>query len=279
MAIINPPNEQVKTLRGVHLYHADLSSCSQRVRIALEEKGVPWVSHLLDLAKDEHVRSDFPSINPKGLVPVLVHDGVVHVESADILNYIDANFDGPALQAGDPASTAQWVARCNAQQGALKITSFEFLFKPKARKNARELQRFAQLQQANPELLAFHQQFSSQQGLPQAKIQQAVDHILADIKALDQQLEQQPYIAGEAFSLADVAWMVSAHRYNMMGFPNERFPHYQAWFRRVAQRPSYTTALRQWEPNSVSRLLQIYTAFRRLRGNDLRTYLPQPGTL
>jgi len=42
--------------------------------------------------------------NPKALVPVLVHDGVVITESSDIIDYLDQHFPtNPPLRPSDPA--------------------------------------------------------------------------------------------------------------------------------------------------------------------------------
>ena len=54
MPLYPSPNAEVKGFRGLHLYHFVMSNCSQRVRIALEEKGLPWVSHHLNLGMNEH---------------------------------------------------------------------------------------------------------------------------------------------------------------------------------------------------------------------------------
>ena len=83
--IVTPTNKGVTELAGLHLYHADMSNCSMRVRMTLEEKNLPWTSHHLDLRKKEAVTPEYFGIHPKGLVPTLVHDGVVHIESNEII--------------------------------------------------------------------------------------------------------------------------------------------------------------------------------------------------
>lgn len=80
---------EVAAWRGLHLLHFQGSSCSQKVRVLLREKGLVWVSHPVNLAADAHVSPWFLGVNSRGVVPVLVHDGVVHVESNDILEYLD----------------------------------------------------------------------------------------------------------------------------------------------------------------------------------------------
>jgi len=58
-----------------HVLHYSGSSCSQKLRIFLNLKGIPWESHPIDLPSNENFRPWFLGINPRGLVPVLVHDG------------------------------------------------------------------------------------------------------------------------------------------------------------------------------------------------------------
>ena len=82
--------EEVRSWTGLHLLHFQSSTCSQKVRILLREKGLAWTSHPINLAAQKHVTPWFLGINPRGVVPVLVHDGRVHVESNDILAYLDA---------------------------------------------------------------------------------------------------------------------------------------------------------------------------------------------
>jgi len=96
--IVNPTNKSVTELKGLHLFHADISNCSMRVRMALAEKNLEWTSHHLDLRKKETVTPEYFGIHPKGLVPTLVHDGVVHIESNEIIEYLDRAFPDPPLQ-------------------------------------------------------------------------------------------------------------------------------------------------------------------------------------
>ena len=58
MPAIETTNEEVKTFKGLHLYHFWLSSCAQRVRIVLGEKGLEWTGHEIDLEKQEHATEE-----------------------------------------------------------------------------------------------------------------------------------------------------------------------------------------------------------------------------
>ena len=81
--------QEVTSWTGLTLLHGEMSSCSQKVRVLMREKGLTYISRPIDLAANEHTKPWYLGINPRGVVPVLVHDGVVHIESNDILAYLD----------------------------------------------------------------------------------------------------------------------------------------------------------------------------------------------
>uniref|UniRef100_A0A915AVY7 maleylacetoacetate isomerase n=1 Tax=Parascaris univalens TaxID=6257 RepID=A0A915AVY7_PARUN len=74
------------------LYSYWRSSCSWRVRAALELKGIEYVYKPIDLLKDEHLSEEFLKINPLGRVPALVIDGATLVESFAILEYLEEKY-------------------------------------------------------------------------------------------------------------------------------------------------------------------------------------------
>ena len=91
--------KEVLEWRGINLLHFSGSSCSQKTRIFLNLKGIDWISHPVNLAAGENYSDWFLGINPRGLVPVLVDDGDVHIESNDIIQYLEKKFPLPALSA------------------------------------------------------------------------------------------------------------------------------------------------------------------------------------
>ncbi len=58
--------------KGIHVLHFAGSSCSQKLRVFLNLKGIEWQSHPVDLPNYENMQPWFLGINPRGLVPVLV---------------------------------------------------------------------------------------------------------------------------------------------------------------------------------------------------------------
>ena len=75
------------------LYHGSTSVCAIKARITLEEKGLPWQSELLDLQRGDQHRPEYLRLNPNAVVPTLVHDGRVLIESTLIKVMARPSFD------------------------------------------------------------------------------------------------------------------------------------------------------------------------------------------
>jgi glutathione S-transferase-like protein len=96
----------------LELYHDWRSFCSIKVRLCLAEKGLTWESRFIDLMKLEHTSPDYLKLNPNGLVPTLVRDGVAIYESTLINEYLDEVFPEVPLMPRDPIERARaryWV--------------------------------------------------------------------------------------------------------------------------------------------------------------------------
>ena len=81
--------KEILDWKGIHLFHFSGSACSQKLRIFFNIKNIDWNSHVINLIKQEQFSKWFLGINPRGLVPTLVHDGDVHIESNEIMSYLD----------------------------------------------------------------------------------------------------------------------------------------------------------------------------------------------
>jgi glutathione S-transferase len=87
---------------AITLYHDTPSSNSDRVKIALAEKGLSWEGMRGRLANKEQKNADFLRLNPYGKIPVLVEDGKVLFESCIINEYLDEKYPNPPLMPKDP---------------------------------------------------------------------------------------------------------------------------------------------------------------------------------
>jgi glutathione S-transferase len=86
----------------ITLYHDVPSSNSDRVKIALAEKGLDWEGIRVRLANKEQKATEFLRLNPYGKIPVLVEDGKVLFESCIINEYLDEKYPEPPLMPQDP---------------------------------------------------------------------------------------------------------------------------------------------------------------------------------
>jgi glutathione S-transferase len=241
MPEIEPADKSLKSLQGLHLWHAAMSSCSQRVRIALAETGRDYESHLINLEKDEHATAAYQAIHPKGLVPALVDNGHLIIESIDIIRHID-----------------------------LKLLTFEFLFRAGPPPPEDSTKAFQENHQ-NAWLRQFRIDFAK--GFDIDRIDAAIKRTDEGFKLLDERLSDgREYLPGETFSLSDIAWMPNVHRFKLMDWPFEAKPRLMAWFERVSGRPSYTDALLVWQGVGTAEAFADYTNQRRLAGTDVRSF-------
>jgi glutathione S-transferase len=90
----------------LQLYHNDMSVCAQKVRFALGEKALQWESHHLNLRAGDQHKPDYVKLNPNAVVPTLVDDGRVIIESTVINEYIEDAYPEPHLRPADAFTRA-----------------------------------------------------------------------------------------------------------------------------------------------------------------------------
>ena len=90
----------------ITLYHHGSSVCAAKVRIVLAEKSVPWDGVYVDILRGDQFAPDYVQLNAKAVVPTLVHDGKVVIESTVIAEYLDEVFPAPSLKPADPLHRA-----------------------------------------------------------------------------------------------------------------------------------------------------------------------------
>ncbi len=240
---------------AVELYHFWSSVCSVRCRMALEEKGVPWESRYIDLFAFQQMEPEYLAINPGGVVPTLVHDGVPIRESTIINEYIDAAFDGPALVPADPVKAArmrEFIHACEDDFPAIvKLTYVKYIL-PKLRNRwgDAELRR-----QAERRPLRFYKDIHGRgiRGeIGESELAEAGAVIEAMLDRLDATLDGQDWIAGD-FSLADIA--IAPYMYRLVALGRDRFwsadkrPNVHAWYDRLSARPAFDVAV-SWPDES-----------------------------
>jgi glutathione S-transferase len=241
---------EVLDWKGVHVLHFAGSSCSQKLRIFLNLKGIAWESHPIDLRDYENLRPWFLGINPRGLVPVLVHDGTVHIESNDIIEYLERVFPTPTLiPAGHENEVGTLLKHEDDLHLDLRTLSFRFVFAlPGPPKPADVLTRYAEegagtvqgVEDREKEIQIDYWQRAAEEGFTDERVRASAVKFRAEFEVLDNQLADEPYLMGSNLSVLDVAWFVYAYRLSLAGYPLQRLhPHVSAWKEKLLARPEF----------------------------------------
>ena len=236
--------------KGVHVLHYSGSSCSQKLRIFLNLKAIAWTSHLVDLHSNENFRPWFLGINPRGLVPVLVHDGAVHIESNDIIQHLEKTFPSPKLiPAGHENDVAALLRHEDDLHLDLRTLSFRFVFNPPGPpKPAAALESYAAngagtvrgAKDREKEIQIEFWQRATKEGFTDDRARASAQKFRAAFDALEERLAGAPCLMGDALSVLDIAWFIYAHRLSLAGYPLKRLhPRIHAWKDKLGARPEF----------------------------------------
>jgi glutathione S-transferase len=250
MGLYASDHPDVPGMQGLHLFHFMLSNCSQRVRLGLEEKGLAWTSHHLNLRANEHVTSDYQRINPKGVVPTLVHDGQVVIESNDILLYLEEHFPDPPLCPVDAAArgeTERLIQLAGAFQPTIKVLSHELLFRPFRKVGAEEIALYEK-RHSDKSLVEFLRDYAEAGPAWQARVDEAQRELKTTLDTLESALAESPWLSGPDYGLADVSWVVNANRLQQGQVDLTGWPRFQGWAQRAMARPAFDRAVASYGP-------------------------------
>ena len=232
------------------LYDFGNSVCCQKVRITLVEKGLMWEAIRVDLFKSEQYDPKYLKINPKGVVPTLVHDGTPVIESTLICEYIDDTFPDPPLIPKDPAERARmrlWSKFVDEGlfEGVSEI-SFSAMFRERMKAMTPEMRERRFVNIGDPRR---RDRFMStyEHGVHSPFVLHAIAAYERAFKFMEQTLaEGGPWILGKNPTLADINMMPFVARLSYLGllqaWTSER-PQINDWWARVQQWPSFRRGL------------------------------------
>lgn len=258
------------------LYHNSFSLCSKKLRVCLEELGLSYASHHVDLIETgayENVGREFLAINPAGLVPVLVHNGHPIYESHDEIVYAaehageraltllpadaetralsDHWTDCASLVGEDPTSgTRERAGHCIP---GLTLPVFATMVR---RIPYREMFKglLTHPNKERPIIFATLKTFGLRRldKLPPAiaLLRRSRRDMGGHLDALAAQLEKhgEPWITGPNYSLADVSWVVILDRlaeadWDQFFWGDGKRPAVAAYWQRLQARPSTQRAI------------------------------------
>lgn len=266
--IDKPISPLVGRLEGLHLFHFDGAPCAQRVRFAMAEKGLKrgrevqfgsddpaacageegaWVSRIVSLVKKDHFSETYAQIQPNLVVPALVHDGVLHTESMDIVAYIDETFGGdPLVPRNDPELLKHVVDLTELGQRlhrSIRFVSFYWGLGRLGKLSSKEEAQLRQLlngQKDEENLVQFYEHYDKG-AIPEAVYLEHLDKLTDAFRHLESLLaDDRNFLTGDSLTMADVIWAMKVLRLEETGYPFVKiFPNLYRWFQRMASRPAF----------------------------------------
>lgn len=244
------------TKANVRIYTIPPSLCSQRVRMTLLEKGVPYTEQVVRMEKGENLTPGYISINPRALVPTMAFDDRSIFDSATMMRFINNWFEGCELAptAHEAWTTMNlWIDRSDnfpvrgfTYRSHLKsglpdnwrigmhdnIVRARELYPEHAELYDLKLRDWADLVEwmKNPD--------DTREG-------EAIANAMAD--DAEQALASQPYLVGDAISLADISVFILFMRLqcacSLHLWGTGLRPRLCAWVETLKSRPSYDGAV------------------------------------
>lgn len=184
-----------------------------KVSIALEELGLPYEVRPIDITRGEQNSPEFLALNPTNKIPVIVDDEgpggqpITVFESGAILLYL-AGKTGRLLPSDlrDRLEAMQWLMFQMGSVGPMLGQVHHFL-------------RFA------PELIPY-------------AIDRYSKEALRIYGVLNTRLGGRDWLAGQAYSMADIATFPWISRHDWQGIDLKRFPEVNRWFEAIKARPA-----------------------------------------
>jgi glutathione S-transferase len=236
------------------LYHNDMSTCAQKVRCQLAEKNLAWEGIALNLRMGEQHQPAFLKLNPKGVVPVLVHNGTVVTESNIILEYVEDAFpEAISLMPGSPAGRARvrfWLQRLDSGLHLdIAVISIGVAFREQllAVHNTPAALEAYFAAMPDPALRAVYQDVVPL-GVESAQFGRAIAAWMKMLIDIEYQLSSNPYLAGDRLSIADFGILPYLCRLEHLQLESMwiDLPHVQQWFDRMLETSGYKGGIEAW---------------------------------
>ncbi len=235
-------------------YHAEPLANSLKSMIPLREKGLAYESHYVDLHRFEQHSDWFVRVNPEGQVPVLDHDGTIITHTTVINEYLEDAFpddnpaDGP-LRPRDPVGAARmryWNKFVDEQvMNFVSMHGWHRLIRQITK--SIEEDRFEEIMSHVPLPDQRAKWRTARSGFAQKDLDHAMEKIDYALVKVEAQLGETAYLAGDAYTLADINFYSHCGVMANRMFPDldvdTRFPNLVGWRERISDRPAVQAAL------------------------------------
>jgi glutathione S-transferase len=200
------------------LYNAPQSTCSQKVRICLWEKNLPFTEKKLDLFKGDQLTPEYKKLNPNGVVPTLIHNDEVIIDSSVIIEYLDEAYPQVGLSPETPAGRAhmrEWLRFFEeVPTPAIRVPSYNRVFLRHFQSMSEEA--FIAFGESKPLRKDFFLKMG-RSGYSDEEIKQAEARLKMSVERMEEQLGKAgPWLLGD-YTLADICIMPVIMRMNDIG--------------------------------------------------------------
>lgn len=201
----------------ITLYGLKESTCTQRILILLHELDLDYNFEKIDLFSGEHKKEEYMSIQPFGKIPALKVNKKIIFESRAILKYL-------AKQNKDKGdfiinfNSDMWLEiESQNYSPCLEKIVFEKLFK-----------QMLNLGEPNEEI-----------------VEEVLVKLEECLQVFDKHLENQYYLAGNEFTIADISCIPYTYKMLELGYKSlyKKYPNVYKWVKRIVHRPSVKTVL------------------------------------
>ncbi|KAA9006771.1 glutathione S-transferase family protein [Histidinibacterium aquaticum] len=232
-------------MADIHLYNAPQSTCSQRVRFALHAKGLEFEESKLDLFSGDQLKPEYLAINPNGVVPAIVENGVPVIDSAVILEYLeDTRPEISPMRPADAVGAAKMRAMMRfideVPTPAIRVPSYNLAFLPHFQAMTEE--EFQALCDSKPLRREFLMRMG-RTGFPEKDMEEAMGRLKRGIERMDGWITESggPWVMGDRLSLADLSIMpviVRMDDINLGHLWADR-PQIATWLDNIRHRPEF----------------------------------------
>jgi glutathione S-transferase len=222
--------------------------------IPLKEKGLEYESIYVDLHKFEQHSDWFVAINPEGQVPVLDHDGTIITHTTVINEYLEDAFPDDQPESGplrprDPLGAARmryWNKFVDEQvMNFVSMHGWHRLIRVVTQ--SIEDDKFEELMSHIPLPDQQKKWRTARSGFSEADLANATDKIVYALDKIEAHLGDNAYLAGDAYTLADINFYSHCGVMVNRMFPDlgvdEKYPNLVRWRESVSDRPAVHEAL------------------------------------
>lgn len=251
----------------LELYHFPFSTCSQKVRLVLAEKDLDFVSHEVDILAGAQHDPAYTALNPLHVVPTLVDDGNVLIESTLINEYLDEAYPDPPLRPQAPVARHAlrlWTKRLDDRvHASTAVVTFSL-----GPRNF-VLQMPEEIREANIAAIPDARDRAARRsviehGIKAPEFAGALGTMIELLDRAESALDARPWLSGDSFGLADAAVLPYVLRLDHLAMTpllgGEARPALADWYARCRARPSFETAVSKWAPAEIVDMMRSQAA-------------------